>query len=472
MADGTEPAPQASPFKDWRRRVLTGPLFAWYKRVLPPMSDTEREALEAGTVWWDAELFSGAPDWSKLHAAPKAELNAEEQAFVDGPTDDLCAMLDDWRINFEWRDLPPEVWDFIKEHRFFGMIIPKEHGGLGFSALAHSQVVSKIATRSITAAVTVMVPNSLGPAELLLHYGTDEQRRHYLPRLAKGEDIPCFALTGPYAGSDAASLPDIGIVCKGTYNGKETLGLRGNWEKRYITLGPVATVMGLALQTHDPDHLLGDVDDLGITVALVPTDTPGVEIGRRHYPVHQAFLNGPNKGKDVFIPFDWVIGGQDNVGKGWRMLMDSLAAGRGISLPSLSAGGAKFCARTTGAYGRVRKQFKVPVGKFEGVQEALARIGGRAYMAESMRRLTAIAVDMGEKPSVLSAIAKLHGTDMLRATINDAMDVHGGKGICDGPSNYLANVYHAMPVSITVEGANILTRSLIVFGQGAIRCHP
>ncbi len=381
-------------------------------------------------------------------------------------------MLDDWKIQHEWRDLPPEAWAFIKTHKFFGMIIPKRYGGLGFSAQAHSAVVSKISTRSIAGAVTVMVPNSLGPAELLLHYGTDAQKLHYLPRLAAGCDIPCFALTGPEAGSDASAMPDVGIVCKGIHEGQEVLGLRATWEKRYITLGPVATVMGLALRVEDPDHLLSDVEDRGISVALIPTNLPGVSIGRRPLPVNQAFMNGPNSGKDVFIPMDMLIGGQERIGQGWRMLVECLAAGRGISLPALSAGGVKLAARTTGAYGRVRKQFGVSVGKFEGVQEALARIAGSAYLVESMRRLTAVAVDLGEKPSVLSAIAKFHATEMMRKTINDALDIHGGKAIIEGPRNYLANVYHAMPVSITVEGANILTRSLIIFGQGAIRCHP
>ncbi len=467
--------PETKPRRDWRtwrRETLTRPLLAWYKKRLPPMSDTEREALEAGTVWWDAALFTGKPDWRQLLGAPKAGLSEEEQAFLDGPVEEFCAMLDDWRIENEWHDLPPDAWNFIKAQRFFGMIIPKEHGGLGFSAQAHSAVVSKISTRSITAAVTIMVPNSLGPAELLLHYGTDKQKAHYLPRLATGDDIPCFALTGPEAGSDASGMPDVGVVCRGTFEGEDVLGLRVTWSKRYITLGPVATVMGLAFRVLDPDHLLGEADEHGITVALIPTDTPGVEIGRRHLPAHQAFMNGPNSGKDVFIPMDWIIGGQERIGQGWRMLMESLAAGRGISLPALSTGGVKLAARTTGAYGRVRKQFGLSVGKFEGVQEALGRIAGFAYLMESMRRLTAVAVDMGEKPSVLSAIAKSHATDMMRQAINDAMDIHGGKAICDGPRNYLANVYHAMPVSITVEGANILTRNLIIFGQGAIRCHP
>lgn len=458
--------------KSIRRRIISAPLLAVYRRRLPPLSDTEREALEAGTVWWDAALFSGRPDWQAFLAEPKPTLQEKEQAFLDGPTEELCRMVDDWRIRHVILDLPPNIWRFLKEHRFLGMIIPEEYGGLGFSALAHSSVVMKIATRSITVAVTVMVPNSLGPAELLLKYGTDAQRRHYLPRLATGEEIPCFALTGPYAGSDAASLPDKGVVCHETVNGQRTLGMRVNWEKRYITLGPIATVMGLAFHLYDPDHVLGGEEDLGITVALVPTDTPGVTIGRRHYPALQAFQNGPNSGTDVFIPMDWVIGGRERVGQGWRMLMESLATGRSISLPSLSTGAVKFCARTTGAYARVRKQFNLPVGKFEGVQEALARIAGHAYLLDAARQITAGAIDKGEKPAVLSAIMKYHATMRMRSAINDAMDVHGGKAVCDGPKNYLSNIYYALPVSITVEGANILTRSLIIFGQGAIRCHP
>lgn len=458
--------------KSIRRRIISAPLLAVYRRRLPPLSDTEREALEAGTVWWDAALFSGRPDWQAFLAEPKPTLQEKEQAFLDGPTEELCRMVDDWRIRHVILDLPPNIWRFLKEHRFLGMIIPEDYGGLGFSALAHSSVVMKIATRSITVAVTVMVPNSLGPAELLLKYGTDAQRRHYLPRLATGEEIPCFALTGPYAGSDAASLPDKGVVCHETVNGQRTLGMRVNWEKRYITLGPIATVMGLAFHLYDPDHVLGGEEDLGITVALVPTDTPGVTIGRRHYPALQAFQNGPNSGTDVFIPMDWVIGGRERVGQGWRMLMESLATGRSISLPSLSTGAVKFCARTTGAYARVRKQFNLPVGKFEGVQEALARIAGHAYLLDAARQITAGAIDKGEKPAVLSAIMKYHATMRMRSAINDAMDVHGGKAVCDGPKNYLSNIYYALPVSITVEGANILTRSLIIFGQGAIRCHP
>ncbi len=456
-----------------RRAVLSRPIFGWFKRALPAMSRTEQEAIEAGTVWWDGELFSGKPNWRKLLAIPAPKLSAEEQAFLDGPVEQLCTLLDDWHITHERADLPPNVWSFIKEQRFFGMIIPKQFGGLEFSALAHSSVVMKVASRSITAAVTVMVPNSLGPAELLLRYGTDAQKNHYLPRLARGEDVPCFALTGPEAGSDASSIPDVGIVCRGEHQGqKDVLGIRLTWEKRYITLGPVATVLGLAFKLHDPEHLLGDKCELGITLALIPTHHPGVNIGRRHFPLNMAFQNGPNWGKDVFIPLDWVIGGQQYVGQGWRMLMECLAAGRSISLPALSTGGGKLAARATGAYARIRKQFKVPIGAFEGVEEALARIAGNAYLMDAARVMTAGSVDLGERPSVVSAIAKYHLTERLRQSINDAMDVQGGSGICMGPRNLLARIYQSIPISITVEGANILTRSLIIFGQGAIRCHP
>ncbi len=456
-----------------RRKVLMAPALAAFRRRLPPMSATEREALEAGSVWWDAELFSGRPDWARLRATPKPALSAEERAFLDGPVEALCTMVDDWHITYERRDLPPEVWSFIREQGFLGMIIPKRYGGLGFSAQAHSAVVSKLASRSVSVAVTVMVPNSLGPAELLLHYGTDAQKDHYLPRLAKGTDIPCFALTSPEAGSDAASIPDRGVVCWGEHQGKRTLGIRVTWEKRYITLGPVATVLGLAFQLSDPEGLLGEAsDEVGITLALIPTDHPGVHIGRRHFPGNQAFMNGPNWGRDVFIPMDWVIGGQAYCGRGWMMLMNCLAAGRAISLPAMGTTSAKYCARVAGAYARVRKQFKLPVGKMEGVEEALARIGGHAYALEAARRLTTVGLDLGERPAVISAIMKYQATERMRAALNDAMDIHGGKGICAGPSNYLANAYQAIPVGITVEGANILTRSLIVFGQGALRCHP
>lgn len=455
-----------------RRALLSDRILPALRRALPTMSQTEREALEAGTVGWDAELFRGRPDWNAFFKTPAATLTAEEKAFIDGPVEALCRMLDDWRITHEHADLPPEVWRYIKEQRFFGMIIPKEHGGLGFSALAHSCVVMKIATRSITAAVTVMVPNSLGPAELLLHYGTREQREHYLPRLARGEEVPCFALTGPDAGSDASSIPDRGVVCRGMFEGREVVGIRLNWEKRYITLGPVATLLGLAFKLHDPEHLIGGKEELGITLALIPTKTPGVSIGRRHFPLNMVFQNGPNWGKDVFIPFDWVIGGRDGVGQGWRMLMESLAAGRSISLPALSTGAGKLVCRATGAYARVRRQFKTAIGKFEGVEEALARMAGYTYVMDAARTMTLGYVDRGERPSVISAMVKYHLTERMRTVVNDAMDVQGGSAICMGPRNYLARVYQAIPISITVEGANILTRSLIIFGQGAVRCHP
>ncbi|MBX9631490.1 MAG: acyl-CoA dehydrogenase [Burkholderiales bacterium] len=455
-----------------RRRLLSDPMLGWFRKVLPQVSQTEQEALDAGTVWWDGDLFSGRPDWKRLLAFPKPTLSAEEQAFLDGPVEEFCAMLDDWEVTHELNDLPPHAWQFIKDRGFLGMIIPKQYGGLGFSALAHSAVVTKLATRSATGTVSVMVPNSLGPAELLLHYGTDAQKNHYLPRLAKGLEMPCFALTGPDAGSDAGSIPDYGIVCRGMHEGREVLGMRVTWEKRYITLGPIATLLGLAFKLYDPDHLLGTEEDIGITLALIPTKHPGVNIGRRHFPLNGSFMNGPNSGKDVFIPMDWVIGGEERVGQGWRMLMECLAAGRSISLPSSSTGLLKLCARTTGAYGRVRSQFKTPVARFEGVEEAMARIGGHAYVVDAAREMTAGAVDLGEKPSVVSAIMKYHATERGRIAINDAMDVHGGKGICLGPNNYLGRAYQQIPIGITVEGANILTRSMIIFGQGAIRCHP
>jgi len=455
-----------------RQRYVSRPLLEKFRKVLPPMSDTEREALEAGTVWWDGELFSGQPDWNKLMAEPVPTLTQEERDFVDGPVDELCSMLDDWKITHEDYDLPPEVWKFIGEHRFFGMIIPKAYGGLEFSALAHSTIVMKIASRSVTAAVTIMVPNSLGPAKLLLHDGTQEQKDHYLPRLAQAKEIPCFALTGPDAGSDAGAMPDRGVVCYGEFEGKEVLGIRVNWEKRYITLGPIATVIGLAFKLFDPDHLLSDEEERGITVALIPTDTPGVSIGKRHVPLNIPFHNGPNYGHDVFVPMDWVIGGQKGIGEGWRMLMDCLAEGRSISLPALATGAGKAACRYTGAYARVRRQFNMPIGYFEGVEEALARIAALTYQMDAARTITLGALDKGEMPSVVSAIIKYHLTERYRKVLNDAMDIQGGSGICLGPNNLLGRAYQAIPISITVEGANILTRSMIIFGQGAIRCHP
>ncbi len=455
-----------------RRAILSDRILAIYRRILPDMSATEKEAIDAGTVWWDADLFSGRPDWDKLLATPEPKLTPEEQAFVDGPCEEICAMVNDWEVTHERYDLPPQAWQFLKDQGFLGMIIPKQYGGLGFSALAHSAVITKLSTRSNTLAVSAMVPNSLGPAELLLHYGTDEQKNHYLPRLAKGAEVPCFALTSPEAGSDAASIPDYGVVCKGTWQGKEVLGMRVTWDKRYITLGPVATLLGLAFRLYDPEHLLGEQEDLGITCALVPASTPGVEIGRRHLPLNAAFQNGPTRGKEVFMPIEWIIGGRDYAGKGWMMLMNCLAAGRSISLPASSVGGAKALSRYTGAYARVRSQFRTPIGRLEGVEDALGRIAANAYMMDAVRVMTAGAVDAGEKPSVISAIVKYHMTERIREIVNHAMDIHGGKGICLGPNNYVGRGYQVIPVGITVEGANILTRSLIIFGQGAIRCHP
>lgn len=454
-----------------RQRLISKPILSFVRKSLPSISATEQAALDAGTVWWDAELFRGNPDWSQLLAMGPAKLSEEEQAFLDGPTEELCELLDDWQISSTLL-IPDEALASMKAKGFFGMIIPKSYGGLGFSANAQSSVVAKLSTRNLSGAVTVMVPNSLGPGELLMLYGTQAQKDQYLAKLAKGEEIPCFALTSPTAGSDAASMEDVGIVCWGEHEGQRVLGARVTFSKRYITLAPIATVVGLAFKLHDPDHLLGEQEDIGITVALIPADTKGVEIGRRHLPGMQAFPNGPIHGKDVFIPLDWIIGGQERVGQGWQMLMGALAAGRGISLPAQSTGGAKFAAHTTGAYARIREQFGISIGKFEGIQEALARLAGTAYTLEAARRLTCQAIDAGEKPAVISAIMKYHATEQLRSVMNDALDVHGGKGIIDGPKNYLGSAYRGIPIGITVEGANILTRSLIIFGQGAIRCHP
>lgn len=455
-----------------RKELLSKKLLKVFRSSLPKMSDTEREALDAGTTWWDAELFSGNPDWKFLSEAAPAKLSAEEQAFMDGPVAELCGLLDDWKVSNEEYDLSPKAWKYIKENKFFGLIIPKEYGGLEFSAYAHSCMVMKVASRSIAAGVTVMVPNSLGPGALLLEYGTKEQRDYYLPRLAVGEEVPCFALTGPQAGSDASNMPDKGIVCYQEVDGKETLGMRVTWDKRYITLAPVATLLGLAFHLHDPDHILGEDENIGITLALIPTDTPGVIIGNRHMPLDVPFMNGPTQGNDVFIPIDWVIGGQSQVGNGWRMLMECLADGRAISLPALATAAAKFVSRNTGAYARVRQQFRMPIGEFEGVKEVLGRIGGNTYMMDAARTVTAAALDAGSKPSVPSAIIKYHLTERMRQVIDDGMDIHGGSAICVGPRNQIARIYKAVPIAITVEGANILTRSMIIFGQGAVRCHP
>ena len=455
-----------------RRALISRSVFKTYKRILPQMSDTEREALEAGTVWWDGELFRGNPDWRKLLAYPVPKLTAEEQSFMDNEAEQACALVDDWQVTTELYDLPPQAWQFIKDKGFLGMIIPRKYGGLEFSAYAHSQIVTKLSTRCSALSVSVMVPNSLGPAELLLHYGTEAQKNHYLPRLARGLEIPAFALTSPWAGSDAASIPDVGIVCKGIWQGKEVIGMRVTWDKRYITLGPVCTILGLAFHLFDPDGLLGGKKHIGITCALVPRDTPGAEIGRRHFPLNAMFMNGPTRGKDVFMPLDYIIGGPAMVGQGWRMLMECLAAGRSISLPSSNAGMAQLTARTVGAYARVRSQFKTAIGRFEGVEEPLTRIGAYTYMMDAVRKMTAGAIDLGEKPSVVSAIAKYHVTERARQVVNDGMDIVGGKGICLGPSNFIGRAYQQIPIGITVEGANILTRSMILFGQGAIRCHP
>ncbi len=456
-----------------RRQLFSRPIFKLMKRALPAMSRTEREALEAGDTWWDAELFSGQPQWNRLLDCPVAKLTAEEQAFIDGPVEVLCSMVDDWDITHNRHDLPDEVWLFIKKNKFFGFIIPKKYGGLEFSNFAHSEMVMKVSSRSITAAVTVMVPNSLGPAKLLLEYGTEQQKDHYLPKLAIGEEIPCFALTGPHAGSDASAMPDTGIICHSSFEGKKkVLGIRLNWEKRYITLGPVATVLGLAFKLYDPDHLLGSQEDLGITLALIPTDTPGISIGNRHFPLDAAFQNGPNRGKDVFIPVEWIIGGVKQAGNGWGMLMDCLTDGRAISLPALSTGAGKFTCRNSGAYARVRKQFNLAIGEFEGIEELLCRMAGETYIMDAARQVTVAALDNGEKPSVISAIIKYELTERMRRVVNDAMDIQGGSAICLGPRNYLGRIYQAIPVSITVEGANVLTRTLMIFGQGAVRCHP
>ncbi len=457
---------------DIRREKISKHLFKLFKKVMPAMNSTEREALEAGDVWWDGDLFRGNPDWKSWlsHGSPK--LSEEEQSFIDNQLETLCEMLDNWRTETELKDLSEEAWNYIKKEKFLGMIIPKSYGGLEFSALAHSTIVTKLATRCGTAAVSVMVPNSLGPAELLLHYGTEEQKNQYLPSLAIGKDIPCFALTAPDAGSDAGAMTDSGVVCKGRYQGKQVLGIKLNWNKRYITLAPVATVLGLAFNLTDPDNLLDDETEVGITVALIPTNHKGVVIGNRHIPMNASFMNGPTQGKDVFIPLDWIVGGQAYAGKGWMMLMESLAAGRAISLPGMGAASGAMSYRMTGAYARVREQFNTSISNFEGVEEAMAQIAGRAYMLEASRVATASAVDLGLKPSVVSAIAKYHMTEEGRVAIRHAMDVHGGRGLILGENNYLASGYMSAPIGITVEGANILTRNLMIFGQGAIRCHP
>ncbi|WP_319535261.1 acyl-CoA dehydrogenase FadE [uncultured Vibrio sp.] len=455
-----------------RQSLISRKALSAFKKVLPAMSQTEKEALDAGTVWWEAELFKGKPEWQKLHAIQAPKLSAEEQAFLDGPVNEVCAMVNDFQVTHELADLPPEVWQYLKDNKFFAMIIKKKYGGLEFSAYAQSLVLQKLTGVSGVLSSTVGVPNSLGPGELLQHYGTEEQKDYYLPRLAEGKEIPCFALTSPEAGSDAGSIPDYGVVCKGQWEGKEVLGMRLTWNKRYITLAPVATVLGLAFKLRDPEGLLGSKEDLGITCALIPTNVKGVEIGNRHFPLNVPFQNGPTRGKDIFVPIDFIIGGEKMAGQGWRMLVECLSVGRGITLPSNSTGGIKTAALATGAYSRIRRQFKQPIGHMEGIEEPLARIGGNAYVMDAASNLTVAGIDLGEKPSVISAIVKYHCTHRGQQSIIDAMDIVGGKGICIGPSNFLARGYQGSPIAVTVEGANILTRSMIIFGQGAIRCHP
>ncbi|MGH1418290.1 MAG: acyl-CoA dehydrogenase [Hyphomicrobiaceae bacterium] len=455
-----------------RRQFVIEPIFAQVKKILPRVSETEQQALDAGTVGFDAELFSGTPDWQQLRDIPPIELTAQERDFLDGPTQELCRMINDWQVRFEQKEIPEEIWDFVKANGFLGMLISKEHGGLGFSPQAQSIILGKIASRSPDVVTIVMVPNSLGPGELIEKYGTNQQKEHYLPRLAQGKDVPCFSLTGPTSGSDAVNMRDIGTVTKGMHEGQEVLGIRLSWDKRYITLGPKATLVGLAFHLFDPDKLLGNDEDIGITVAMVPANHPGVHIGRRHLPCGAAFPNGPNWGRDVFIPMDWIIGGQDRAGQGWHMLMECLAAGRAISLPSSATAGAKAMLRVTSAYARIRKQFGLPVSRMAGVEEPLVRLIENAYVNEAARGVTAALVTRGEKPSVISALMKYQTTERLRQSVNDAMDIHGGRAICDGPANYLQSAYQMVPVGITVEGANILTRTLITFAQGALRSHP
>ncbi|MBY7667527.1 acyl-CoA dehydrogenase FadE [Vibrio anguillarum] len=455
-----------------RQSVISEKALTLFKKVLPAMSQTEKEALDAGTVWWEAELFKGKPNWNKLHKIAAPTLSAQEQTFIDGPVNEVCAMVSDYQVTHELADLPPEVWQYLKDHKFFAMIIKKQYGGLEFSAYAQSIVLQKLTGVSGVLSSTVGVPNSLGPGELLQHYGTEDQKNHYLPRLAEGKEIPCFALTSPEAGSDAGSIPDFGVVCKGKWEGKEVLGMRLTWNKRYITLAPVATVLGLAFKLRDPDGLLGDKTELGITCALIPTHLKGVEIGNRHMPLNVPFQNGPTRANDLFVPLDFIIGGPSMAGQGWRMLVECLSVGRGITLPSNSTGGIKTAALATGAYARIRRQFKQPIGHMEGVEEPLARLGGNAYVMDAASNLTVAGIDLGEKPSVISAIVKYHCTHRGQRSIIDAMDIVGGKGICIGPANFLARSYQGAPIAVTVEGANILTRSMIIFGQGAIRCHP
>ncbi|MCC2604174.1 acyl-CoA dehydrogenase FadE [Planctobacterium marinum] len=455
-----------------RKQYFTAPALKMYRKIMPEMSKTEQDAIDAGTVWWDGELFSGSPNWETLHNIPQARLSAEEQAFLDGPVETVCGMVDEWQVNHELADLPPEVWQYLKDNKFFAMIIKKEFGGLQFSAYAQSRVLQKLSGVSTVLASTVGVPNSLGPGELLQHYGTEQQQQQYLPALARGEEVPCFALTSPEAGSDAGAIPDTGVVCKGEWNGEEVIGMKLTFNKRYITLAPVATVVGLAFKLYDPEGLIGEEKDIGITCALIPSNTKGLDIGNRHFPLNVPFQNGPIRGEDIFVPLDYIIGGVKMAGQGWRMLVECLSVGRCITLPSNSTGGVKTMALATGAYSRIRRQFKLPIGKMEDIEEMLGRIGGNAYLMDAVTSMSTKGVDLGEKPSVISAICKYHLTEKMRQCVIDAMDIHGGKGVMLGPNNYLGRGYQGAPIAITVEGANILTRNMMIYGQGAMRCHP
>ncbi|ENV03422.1 MULTISPECIES: acyl-CoA dehydrogenase [Acinetobacter] len=460
-------------FAPLRFNLITKPAYKTLANSMPSISTTEQEALEAGTSWWEKELFMGAPDWSQFEKYPYPTLSEEEQSFIDNEVELLCSMLDEWEIHHHLKDLPPEVWQFIKEKGFLGLIIPKSFGGKEFSSFAQSRIMSKIASRSLTTAVSCMVPNSLGPGELLMHYGTDAQKQQYLPGLAKGEEIPCFGLTSPEAGSDAGAIPDSGVVCYGEHEGAQVLGLRMNFSKRWITLAPIATVVGLAFKLYDPEGLLGDKNktEYGITCALIPASHAGVKIGARHFP-GSPFMNGTVEGEDVFIPIDWIIGGQENAGKGWRMLMECLGVGRGISLPALATAAGEMSYLTVGAFAKIRQQFNISVGKFEGVQEATSEIASDAYMLEAFRYLVTCGLNQGGTPAVMTAMAKYYATETMRKVVNHGMDIAGGRAIQLGPRNFLALTYQAIPIAITVEGANILTRSLMIFGQGSMRCHP
>lgn len=451
--------------------LVVKPFLHWFRGQQPPISASERDVLEAGGTWFEKQFFLGRPQWQQLFQLPAPRLTPEEQSFVDNQTETLCRMIDDWQMQ-QQQDLPEAVWNYIKKEGFWALIIEKKYGGRGFSALAHSTVVTKIASRSASVAITVMVPNSLGPSEFLTHYGTEAQKQRYLPRFAKGDEVGCFALTAPLAGSDASSIPDVGVVCQGDFQGETIVGIRLNWDKRYITLAPIATLIAVVFRLYDPDHLLGGREHIGITIALIPADLPGVERGARHRPMNLAFLNGPVRGRDVFIPFDLILGGVERCGDGWRMMMECLSLGRGISLPGLSAGMMKLSFCMSGAYAQIRHQFKRSIGDFEGVGASLGEIGGFTYLCEATRLFTAQAVDYGARPSIASAITKYHLTELARKAVNNAMDIHAGRGIQFGPRNYLGNLYQALPIGITVEGANILTRNLIIFGQGVMRCHP